>query len=584
MRRFPGILLAVPAMALAAGLTLSGPGWSASVAPPPPAKPAAPEARPGPTATAPPVSLGRTPTDARMTIESAASDPVEAGADLAMLPTTGAAVPRPPGPKPVLPRPGEVELIAAAGVRPDQVGYLVYDLDTGEPLLQHNADSAAFLPASVMKLPTMVTALALLGPDHRFTTVVRFDGSRVGGGVWRGTLTLVGGGDPVLDSDDLRALVARLKAAGLQRLEGTFAHDDSYLPGRANLEASQPPEHSYNPGLSALSLDFNRVRVRWSGPDANLIETHGTPPVAPIRVVRDSNPAGWSRAGPALRHDFAPLGSRDAKGPIAETWRLSPLAAQRGERWLPVKAPAPFTAAVFQALAAEAGIVLPDPQPATGPARGPIVASHQSPRLEAIAAAGLKYSNNLLAELVGLAATRALTGRPLTVEESADVMADWLRHALPWVDWTGFAMANHSGLSPASRASPSQIVALLRFAHDQSVALTRGGDFATLLPKRRFRDPGSDSVARLVRAGDVTPQVWAKSGTIYHGRGLAGLLQTRGGRRLVFALFTADLAARKAFDDGYLHYSGRALGQARAGLRRARDLEHALLLKWTLDQ
>ena len=582
MRRFPGILLAVLAAVLAAGLTLSGPAWAASVAPPPPAKPAAPEARPVPAATTPPASLGQTPTDTAVTIETTTADPVEAGDDLAMLPTTGA-VPRPPGPKPVLPRPSEGELIAAAGVRPDQVGYLVYDLDTGEPLLQHNADSAAFLPASVMKLPTMVTALALLGPDHRFTTVVRFDGSRVGGGVWRGTLTLVGGGDPMLDSDDLRALVARLKAAGLRRLEGTFAHDDSYLPGRASLEGSQPPEHSYNPGMSALSLDFNRVRVRWSGRDAKLIETHGTPPVAPIRIVRDDNAAGWSRAGPALRHDFAPLGSRDANGPIVETWRLSPLAAQRGERWLPVKAPAPFTAAVFQALAAEDGIVLPDPQPATGPARGPIVASHQSPRLEAIAAAGLEYSNNLLAELVGMAATRALTGRPLALEESAAVMDDWLRHALPWVDWSGFVMANHSGLSPASRASPGQIVGLLRFAHDQGLALTRGGDFAALLPKRRFRDPGSDSVARTVRAGDVTPQAWAKSGTIYHGRGLAGLVQTRSGRRLVFSLFTADLAARKAFDDGYLHYSGRAVGQARAGLRRARDLEHALLLKWTLD-
>ncbi len=505
------------------------------------------------------------------------------GVDLAMRPVPAPA-PR-PGRKPTPPRPDVADLIAAAGLRPDQVGYVVLDLETGERLDSHNAGQSTFLPASVMKVPTTLAALALLGPDHRFSTVLRFDGTRTAGGVWRGTLTLVGGGDPVLESDDLRDLAAKLKAAGLRRLDGTFRHDDSALPGRASLEPTQPPEHAYNPGLSALSLDFNRVRVRWDTDSARLIEIHGTPPVAPIRIHRDGPDTAddWSPAGPVLRHGFAPIGTRDVRGPVVETWRLSPVVGPSGERWLPVRAPAPFTATVFHALAAEAGIVLPQPAPATTPARGPIVARHDSPRLEAIAAAGLEYSNNLLAEMVGLATTRALTGRPLTIEQSAPILADWLSRAVPGVDWSGFEMANHSGLSPANRATPEQIAALLRFAHAQGATLARAGDYLALLPRRQFRTPGNDSVARLARAGATIPRVWAKSGTIYHGRGLAGVLQSRGGRRLVFTVFTADLAARRAFDQGYLHYSGHAIRQARSDLRRARDLEHALLLKWMVE-
>ncbi|MBB4284329.1 D-alanyl-D-alanine carboxypeptidase/D-alanyl-D-alanine endopeptidase [Roseospira goensis] len=553
------VLLVIMAVGAAAG---AGSGQAAERPLPPPAKPV-----PGLQAAAPP---------AQIAAGGGASS--ESDVALAMRPLAGP--PRPPGPKPAIPRPTEAELIAAAGFQPDQVGYLVYDLDTGAYLGGHNATRAAFLPASVLKIPTTVAALAVLGPDHRFPTLVRFDGDRLGrDGLWTGTLALVGGGDPVLDSEALRALVGALKAAGLTRLEGRFVYDDSALVATPALEPSQPAEHAYNPGLSALSLDFNRIRVRWDGDRVRVVETHDTPPVAPVRLTRASDPAGWSRAGPPLRHAFPAPGTRDARGLVTEVWRLSPYAPERGAAWLPVKAPGPFVAAVFRALAAEAGITLPEPEPAPGPARGPIVARHFSPPLSAIAANGLKYSNNLLAELLGLATTARLDGRPHDLAGSAARLERWLAQTLPWVDWTGFRMANHSGLSPDSRASPEQVVALLRFAEDQGAALAPR-TYDALLPPRRFPDSDATRLAAAVHAGDVTPRVWAKSGTMYHGRGLAGFARGASGHRLVFAVFTSDLAARRAFDAGYLHYAGGPVARARDALRRARDLEHALLLTW----
>ncbi|WP_299439982.1 D-alanyl-D-alanine carboxypeptidase/D-alanyl-D-alanine-endopeptidase [uncultured Rhodospira sp.] len=550
-----------PVVALA--LLLGTPsGAHAAGAPPPPPPPTKPE----------PAAVGAV-------LDAVAPLTGDAGVALAMRPPVLA--PLPPGPKPAAPHLSEAELIDLAGFRPEQVGYLVYDLDTGEYLAGHNAAHPAFLPASVLKVPTTVAALAILGPDHRFPTLVRFDGTR-DGPVWRGTLALVGGGDPVLDSDDLRALMADLKAAGLERLDGSFVYDDSALIAAPSIEDSQPPEHSYNPGLSALSLDFNRVRVGWDGEIVRFIETHGTPPVAPVRLTRDTATTGWARPGPSLRHAFAPPGTHDDDGLVVESWRMSPHAPYAGATWLPVRAPAPFTAAVFRALADEAGIVLPDPEPARQPARGPIVASHFSPRLSAIAAAGLKHSNNLLAELVGLAATKALEGRPLPMAKSAARMTDWLAEAMPWVDWSGFYMANHSGLSPDSRASPEQIVSILRFAQDQGAALAPAA-YASLLPTRRFPDRDASVVAARVRAGAGPPRVAAKSGTMYHGRGLAGFVVGKDGHRLVFALFISDLPARRAFDADYAHYAASAVRRARAQLRRARDLEHALILKWVSE-
>lgn len=503
---------------------------------------------------------------------------------LALLPGLGP--PRPPALKPLPPRPDAADLIAAAGFAPAQVGFYVVDLETGEILAEHNAHQTAFLPASVVKVPTTVAALRVLGPDHRFRTEVRFDGARGADGTWRGTLSLVGGGDPVLDSKDLRGLAAQLKAAGLRRLEGAFVHDDSALPRAPVIDPAQPPEHGYNPGLSALSLDFNRVRVRWRGDAVSLVETHGTPPVAPVVVDRDQAAGDWRHAGPWLRHAFVTHQGGDAAltpagDAVVERWRLSPLVAERGARWLPVKAPAPFTASVFRALAREAGVILPPARPAGGPSRGALVATHLSPTLAAISAAGLKHSNNLLAELVGLATSRALTGHsPQDLETSAAVLRQWMTESMPWVDWRGFVMANHSGLSSASRASPAQVVSLLRFALERPT----GGmpRYDAVLPRRVFETPegAARPVAASVRAGSLAPQVWAKSGTMFHGRGLAGIARGASGHRLAFTVFTSDLAARRAFDDGYLHYSGRAVARAKAALRRARDLEHALLLSW----
>ncbi|WP_170294725.1 D-alanyl-D-alanine carboxypeptidase/D-alanyl-D-alanine endopeptidase [Roseospira navarrensis] len=498
--------------------------------------------------------------------------------DLAMRPLAGP--PRPPGPKPANPRPSEADLIAAAGFAPEQVGYLVFDLDTGEYLAGHNATRADFLPASVAKVPTTVAALSVLGPDHTFPTLVRFDGDRTGG-TWRGTLALVGGGDPVLDSEDLRELVEALKAAGLETLDGPFVYDDSALVAASALEPTQPAEHSYNPGLSALSLDFNRVRIEWDGDYIKRVRTHGTPPVAPIRVERSYDlSVGWSRSGPMLRHAFPPPGTRDDAGLVTEQWKMAPLAPGRGALWLPVKAPAPFVAAVFRELCAEAGITLPEPAPAMGPARGPIVAQHFSRSLDSITVAALKHSNNLVSELLGLATTRRLEGGPLSIPDSAARLERWLAETLPWVDWTGFHLANHSGLSPDSRASPEQIVSILRYGADRSAM---GAPYLRLMPARHFPEAAGREIASLVRAGDVVPRVWAKSGTMFHGRGLAGVARGSSGNRLVFAVFASDLERRRAFDEGYLHYSGTAVRAAKTQLARARDLEHALLLKWITE-
>ena len=81
------------------------------------------------------------------------------------------------------------------------------------------------MPASTTKLVTATNALAVFGPDHRFTTTVKLGTS------WR-SLLLVGAGDPSLSSADLSALakqtVAAVKAHGVTSVR--LYADDSLFP------------------------------------------------------------------------------------------------------------------------------------------------------------------------------------------------------------------------------------------------------------------------------------------------------------------------------------------------------------------
>lgn len=146
---------------------------------------------------------------------------------------------------------GLAELALAQGLATDQVGFVVLDAESGQVLAEHQGDRGV-VPASVAKLPTAIAALAVLGAGHRFETELAIQGS---------TLFLVGGGDPLLTPEDLKPAFRRLKERS-QKID-RFVYDASSLPEATEIDPLQPENSSYNPGIGALALDFNRVLVDW---------------------------------------------------------------------------------------------------------------------------------------------------------------------------------------------------------------------------------------------------------------------------------------------------------------------------------
>ena len=195
-------------------------------------------------------------------------------------------------------------------------------------------------PASVMKAVTAQYALEALGPTHAFRHPGMAQGTVINGRV-EGDIMLVGGGDPVLNTDGLAELAAALKSAGLREVTGRFLVHDGVLPRIDTIDPNQPDHLGYNPAVSGLNLNFNRVHFEWKTGGRKLFGRDG----CPVREVPPRYPDGADAAYRIARRRFY---TYDSQGDV-EDWTVARSAlGTGGSRWLPVRRPALYAGEVFR--------------------------------------------------------------------------------------------------------------------------------------------------------------------------------------------------------------------------------------------
>lgn len=444
--------------------------------------------------------------------------------------------------------PGFDSILAEAGLSGDKSIVLV-DLDSGR-VLEAESPSRALPPASVTKVVTTLYGLRKLGATHRFTTRILATGP-VEGGIVQGDLVLMGAGDPHLDSDSFGDLVGQLVTRGITGVSGRFRIYDGALPFIDQIDDQQPDYVGYNPSLSGLILNFNRVYFEWKrgkdGFDLSLSATGARfkPQIEGIGMsVSD-------RDTPVFAH------SQDGKG---ESWSVRKASLGKGGgRWLPVRRPFDYAEEAFRLIAAEQGIALPKAQP-TGPVSGTLVAAVQSSKLRDMLRSMLQFSTNITAEAVGLAATAKSGTAPRGLSASGAQMTGWAKEAFG-METARFV--DHSGLGDASRASASDLV---------SVLTTDGwhGSLRPLLKDVKL----TDERGRIAEIKGAT--VAAKTGSLNFASALAGFIECPNGRTLAFAIFTADLQKRAAIP---VDQRERPPG-GRAWQRKSRRMQQTLLRRW----
>jgi serine-type D-Ala-D-Ala carboxypeptidase/endopeptidase (penicillin-binding protein 4) len=137
------------------------------------------------------------------------------------------------------------------------------DLQTGETLFSEH-EGLPLVPASNEKLAVAYSALVTLGPAFRFETDVLGRGQQEGA-TWRGSLVLVGHGDPTLSSADLAVLARQVRAAGIRRVtRGVFGDESLFDTRRTGAGWKSWFFINECPPLSALTVDRGRYYGRTS--------------------------------------------------------------------------------------------------------------------------------------------------------------------------------------------------------------------------------------------------------------------------------------------------------------------------------
>ncbi|MDA7967038.1 D-alanyl-D-alanine carboxypeptidase/D-alanyl-D-alanine-endopeptidase [Ruegeria sp.] len=444
---------------------------------------------------------------------------------------------------------GVDRLVQAARLR-GEVVFAVADVKTGM-VLEASGGQQGLPPASVAKALTALYAMDVLGPDFRFETKLVADGV-IENGILEGDLILVGGGDPLVDTDVLAAMAADLRKAGITEVRGAFKVYDGALPYVFSIDPGQPDHLGYSPAISGMALNFNRVHFEWkrdgTGYDVTMDarSRNYTPSVdmASMRVEARNLPIYTYQ--PSARQDRWSV----AKGALGNG----------GARWLPVRKPALYAGDVFRTLARVNGIVLSRVQITRQAPQGTALVVHQSDPLTDILRGMLKYSTNITAEMVGMAATKARGVAPRDLAESAAEMNRWAQETY---GIEGIALVDHSGLGDASRMAPEALVAVL-------AAGSNSEELRPLLKPFTLTDRNGNPVK------NHPVKVDAKTGTLNFVSGLGGFLTTAGGAELAFAIFTADVAHRATIPRAFRE---RPDG-ARSWNRRSRKLQRALIERW----
>lgn len=145
---------------------------------------------------------------------------------------------------------------------PAASGAYVRDMNSGEELFARRENTVR-IPASVEKLFTTSAALLRLGASATLQTnaVTAPDAIVEPGGVLRGDVVLVGGGDPFFGDASAALLARAVHAAGIRRIAGAVVGDETAFDAR-RASCCKGYDRDLGGVLSALAYDRGIFRRR----------------------------------------------------------------------------------------------------------------------------------------------------------------------------------------------------------------------------------------------------------------------------------------------------------------------------------
>jgi len=405
----------------------------------------------------------------------------------------------------------------------------VYVQEVGAPRAAISWRSThAMNPASTMKLVTTFAALELLGPDYRWRTEAYADGAIVDGAL-HGNLILKGYGDPKITIEQFQALIASIRATGLQTISGDLVLDRSYFAASRYDPAAfdAQPLKPYNVGPDALLVNFKSVRFVFA-PNAtgDQVAVRAEPPLgnvalrgAPRAVAGDCG--DWRDA---LAASFA---NRTDRAEATFGGRY-PVACGERDWYVALLDQAHYTLAMFQRYWSDAGGSFSGGvRNARTPPAAKLIATLQSPPLYDAVRDINKLSNNVMARQLFLTLATTEYPPPATLPRAAAVVRRWL--ASRKLAFPELVLDNGSGLSRRERISAQSMARLLLAADVSKVRSDYVSSLAVAATDGTVRKRFVDE--------NLADQAFLKTGTLEGVRAIAGFVLAPTGRRFVVVCF-----------------------------------------------
>lgn len=409
-------------------------------------------------------------------------------------------------------------------------GIQIFSLDKRETVYQYQSNQL-FIPASNLKLITTAVALKHLGPDYRFITGLYTTG-KVEADILHGDLYIKGSGDPKLVTEQMWLLANKLKNLPLRKVEGGIIADDSFFDSVRRLKTwkKNPGPEAYNAPLSALSFNFNTVKVfAMPGPNP------GSKPIVVVDpdtdYIRVTNQATTLPAGKRNRLIVNRL-SRDGFNEIVVTGSIR-RNAPRAEYFLNITDPTFHTATVLKNFLIKAGVQVTGGI-TTGklPENVQLLIEHESEPLSLILRGLNKFSNNFVAEQVVKTIAAEKFGPPGTTENGMKVINGYMRTLGHSPE--EYTLVDGSGLSRQNRLSPDHLVSVLKDVYrDSSIYPELIASLAVM---------GLDGSAKNRMNGHPGAQrIRVKTGTLNAVSAISGYFQSQGGEQFAFSILMNDL-------------------------------------------
>jgi D-alanyl-D-alanine carboxypeptidase/D-alanyl-D-alanine-endopeptidase (penicillin-binding protein 4) len=442
--------------------------------------------------------------------------------------------------------------LSAKSLARARVGVLVQDVETSRVLFERGADDL-FTTASNTKIVTTAAALHLLGADYTFTTRFLRRGE-IAGGVQRGELVVVGGGDPNLSGRFHGGRVAavfeevarRLLGEGIRRIDGDVVLDDRMFD-REFVAPGWPRDQLdkwYAAPVSALSLNDNCVDVTIRpGPAPGAPAAVSIEPPTRFAVLRNAATTRGARS----EHRYVLTRKQGTREIVLSggVWSGAGLVTES----VPVDHPPVFFGTVLRETLERSGIEVrgdvglcsaredsDSPGGGAGGALsdGVLVHAVGTPLWVTVEVTN-KRSQNFYAEQI--LKTLGYERRGLgTFEGGVAAVSEFLAEI--GIELGSYTMVDGSGLSAQNRFTPRQLVRILEFTTRAPHALA----FFRSLPVS-----GTDgSLEDRLREPAYQGRIVAKTGFIRRASTLSGYARKRSGGTAVFSILMNDFAGSNA--------------------------------------